>query len=235
MAYELYYWSGIEGRGEFVRLALEDAGAPYRDMARLHGDGVIEALAERVTTPSFAPPVLVDGDVVVGQTALILHYLGPRLKLVPRDQRLRLWVHQIQLTIADLVVEAHDTHHPISVNEYYEDQKPAAKRRARAFREERLPLFLDWFETILSRNPAGRSWLVGRHLTYADLSLFQLIEGLRYAFPVTMADLEGAYPLVRGVHDRVYDRPNIRRYLKSPRRLAPSEYDIFRHYPELDA
>lgn len=234
MAYELYYWSGIQGRGEFVRLALEEAGAPYRDMARLKGDGVIEALAECVTTPSFAPPVLVDGDIVVGQTALILHHLGPKLKLVPRDARLRLWVHQIQLTISDLVVEVHDTHHPLSVNEYYEDQKPAARRRARVFREERLPLFLDWFETILSRNPAGSTWLVGRHLSYADLSLFQLIEGLRYAFPATMAELEGAYPLTCAVHDRVADRPNVVRYLRSPRRLAFNDWGIFRHYPELE-
>lgn len=234
MAYELYYWSGIQGRGEFVRLAFEETGTHYRDMARLKGDGVIEALAERVTTPSFAAPVLVDGDVVVGQSALILHYLGPKLKLVPRDPRLRLWVHQIQLTISDLVVEVHDTHHPISVNEYYEDQRPAAKRRARAFREERLPLFLDWFETILNRNPAGRSWFVGRHLTYADLSMFQVIEGLRHAFPATMGELEGAYPLVHELRDRVADRPNIVRYLRSPRRLAFNDWGIFRRYPELD-
>src|SRR5690606_18633418 len=234
MAYELYYWSGIQGRGEFVRLAFEETGTHYRDMARLKGYGVIEALAERVITPSFAPPVLVDGDIVVGQTALILHHLGPKLKLVPRDARLRLWVHQIQLTISDLVVEVHDTHHPLSVNEYYEDQKPAARRRARVFREERLPLFLDWFETILSRNPAGSTWLVGRHLSYADLSLFQLIEGLRYAFPATMAELEGAYPLTCAVHDRVADRPNVVRYLRSPRRLAFNDWGIFRHYPELE-
>jgi glutathione S-transferase len=234
VAYELYYWTGIQGRGEFVRLALEEASADYRDMARIKGDGVIETLAAKVSTPSFAPPVLKDGDVVVGQVAAILHYLGPRLKLVSADARLRLWTHQIQLTVTDIVAEAHNTHHPVDVDAYFDEQKPAARRAAKAFRESRLPAFLDWFETILDRNPAGRSWLVGRALSYADLSLFQLIEGLTYAFPEAMAGLEAAYPLIRDVHDRVADRPNIERYLKSARRLAPNEWDIFRHYPELD-
>jgi glutathione S-transferase len=234
MTYELYYWTGIQGGGEFVRLALEEAGAPYRDMARLKGDGIIEALAAEVSTPSFAPPVLRDGDVVVGQVAAILHYLGPKLKLVSPDARLRLWTHQIQLTVTDIVAEAHNTHHPVDVNAYFDEQKPAAKRAAKAFREHRLPAFLDWFETILDRNPAGRSWLVGRRLSYADLSLFQLIEGLSYAFPKAMASLKDAHPLVRGVHDRVAERPNIKRYLKSARRLEHNDWDVFRRYPELD-
>ena len=234
MTYELYYWSGIQGRGEFVRLALEEAGADYVDVARDKGDGAIFKATARTATPSFAPPFLKDGDVVVGQTALILHYLGPKLGLVPRDPRLRLWVHQIQLTIADCVVEAHDTHHPLGGDLYYEEQKPEAARRTRLFRDRRVPLFLDWFETILSRNPAGDRWLAGRKRSYADLSLYQLTEGLAYAFPQLMQREMPGYPKVSALCARVAALPNIARYLNSGRRLPPNEWDVFRHYPELD-
>ena len=234
MTYQLYYWTGIQGRGEFVRLALEEAGADYEDVARAKGDRVMGALTDAVDTPSFAPPFLKDGDVVVGQTAAILFYLGPKLGLVPRDSRLRLWTHQIQLTIADCATEAHDVHHPVGVDLYYEDQKLEAVRRATQFRKQRVPLFLDWFETILSRNPAGDTWLVGRKLTYADLSLFQLVEGLSYAFPKLMERELLAYPKVADLCDRVAERPNIKHYLKSERRLRPNKWDVFRHYPELD-
>lgn len=234
MTYQLYYWTGIQGRGEFIRLALEEADAKYEDVARRKGDGVIETLTARITTPSFAPPFLKDGDVVVGQTAAILFYLGPKLGLAPRDTRLRLWTHQIQLTIADCVTEAHDVHHPVGVDLYYEEQKPEALRRAEQFRDNRVPLFLDWFETILSRNPAGSKWLVGRRPSYADLSLFQLVEGLSYAFPNLMSRELPGYSKIWTLRDRVADRPNIRRYLASDRRLAANEWDVFRHYPELD-
>lgn len=234
MTYQLYYWTGIQGRGEFVRLALEEAGAEYEDVARRNGDGIMDTVTRQVDTPSFAPPFLRDGDVVVGQTSAILFYLGPKLGLVPRDPRLRLWAHQIQLTIADCVTEAHDVHHPVGVDLYYEDQKPEAARRAEQFRNNRVPLFLDWFETILSRNPAGDQWLVGRKLTYADLSLFQLIEGLSYAFPKLMERELLSFPRVADLHDRVAERPNIKRYLGSDRRLRPNKWDVFRYYPELD-
>lgn len=234
MAYDLYYWPGIQGRGEFVRLALEEAGAAYRDVARDEGSAVIYGFLEGVATPSFAPPYLVDGQVVVGQTALILHYLGPRLGLVPRDPRLRLWVHQIQLTVTDVVAEAHDTHHPISGSLYYEEQKPAARRRAKYFRGERMGEYLDWFETVIARNPAASGWLVGSRCTYADLSLFQLVEGLSYAFPRAMKRLRPNYPRIGGVHARVRERPGIAAYLDSPRRVRFSAHDVFRHYPELD-
>lgn len=234
MTYELYYWSGIQGRGEFVRLALEEAGVEYIDVARAKGDGIIGEVTAATATPSFAPPFLRDGQVVVGQTAAILHYLGPRLGLVPRDPRLRLWVHQIQLTIADCVVEAHDTHHPIGGDLYYEEQEPEARRRARLFRDNRVPLFLDWFETILSRNPSGDAWLAGRKRSYADLSLFQLVAGLSYAFPNLMRREMPGYPKVAALCERVEVLPNIARYLKSRRRLEPNEWDVFRHYPELD-
>ncbi|MGJ7041612.1 glutathione S-transferase [Shinella sp. BE166] len=234
MTYELYYWSGIQGRGEYVRLALEAAGASYRDVARADGDRVLSAFGKELATPSFAPPFLKNGAVVVGQVAAILLYLGDRLELAPKDERLRLWTHQIQLTIADFVVEGHDVHHPIGAGQYYEDQKPEALRRAEEFREQRVPKFLDWFETILERNPGGPAHLVGDRLTYADLSLFQVMSGLSYAFPRLMEQLYGDYPKIAAVSAAVAKHPRIAAYLKSDRRLAPNEDDIFRHYPELD-
>lgn len=236
MTYRLYYWSGIQGRGEFVRLALEDAGAAYVDVARTEGDAALARAGAdpRLTTPSFAPPFLIDGDVVIGQTAAILLYLGPRLGLAPPEERLRLWCHQIQLTIADAVVEAHDTHHPLGGGRYYEEQRPEAARRAEEFRAERLPKFLRWFETILGRNPAGPAWLVGDRASYADLSLFQLLEGLDYAFPRRMAALAGTCPNALALRERVRQRPRLATYLASPRRIPFNAYGIFRHYRELD-
>ncbi|WOJ90966.1 glutathione S-transferase [Methylocapsa polymorpha] len=237
MAYELYYWPGIQGRGEFVRLTLEEAGADYIDIAR-GADGVdaLMAFLERqdIVHPPFAAPFLKDGDILIGQTSAILLYLGDRLGLAPKDEAQRLWTHQIQLTIADLVAEVHDTHHPLSGELYYEEQKPEALRRAKHFREERIPKFLSWFEKILVRNPDGDAHLVGRAVTYADLSLFQLVEGLLYAFPRRMKRTLGEAPRVAALHKAVAQRPRIRAYLDSDRRLAFNEEGIFRHYPELD-
>lgn len=233
LTYELYYWPGIQGRGEFIRLALEDAGADYVDVWRL-SPGSAGPSDINCETPSFAPPYLRDSDVVVGQTAAILLYLGPRLGLAPVDERLRLWTHQIQLTIADFVDEAHDVHHPIGAGRYYEEQKPESRRRAAEFRDERVPKFLDWFETILSRNPAGHSSLVGNTVTYADLSLFQMVEGLSYAFPRLMARSMPGFPKVAALHQAVGRRLRLRAYLDSERRIAFNESGIFRHYPELD-
>lgn len=241
MAYELYYWPGIQGRGEFVRLALEEAGADYIDVARKptsEGGGEAALLAflekEGLARPPFAPPVLKDGDVLIGQTAAILLYLGDRHGLAPTDAAKRLWVHQIQLTMADLVAEAHDTHHPLSADLYYEEQKPEALRRAKHFRTERIQKFLSWFERILTRNPEGDGNLVGKTVSYADLSLFQIVEGLLYAFPRTMKPILANTPRVAAVHRMISQRPRIRAYLDSDRRLAFSEQGIFRHYPELD-
>ena len=236
MAYELYYWDGIQGRGEFVRLALEEAGAAYVDVAREKGTGALMALWESadLPTPSFAPPILVDGRKAIGQTANILLHLGARHGLAPKAEAGRLWTNQIQLTIADFVTEIHDVHHPIGSAFYYEDQKREAKRRARWFREERMGRFLGWFESILARNPKGPKFLVGGRLSYADLSLFQVVAGLRYAFPKAMARLEPDNPLVAALHDRVAARPRIAAYLASERRLPFNEEGLFRHYPELD-
>jgi glutathione S-transferase len=183
--------------------------------------------------PSFAPPFLKAGELVVGQTANILLYLGQRHGLAPSDDAGRLWVNQLQLTIADLVAEAHDTHHPIATSLYYADQRPEAKRRAADFIETRIPKFFDYFEGILGR-PEPKDYLLGATLTYADLSLFQVIEGLRYAFPSALARHDAAYPLLGALRDRVAARPRIAAYLKSKRRLPFSEEGIFRHYPELD-
>jgi glutathione S-transferase len=233
--YELFYWPGIPGRGEFVRLAFEEAGTGYRDVAREPGgmDEMIALMEAKKGRPaSFAPPFLRHGRVVIGQTSDILLYLGGKLGLAPAAEAGRLWTHQIQLTIADVVVEAHDAHHPLGGDFYYEDQKPEAARRAALFRKERIPLFMDWFERILAGNPKG--YLVGARLTYADLSLFQLVEGLRYAFPKAMKRAEKACPLLVAHQGRVAARPRIAAYLASPRRLAFNEHGIFRHYPELD-
>jgi glutathione S-transferase len=245
MPYKLYYWPSIQGRGEFVRLALEQGGADYIDVARESGRGRgIGAMSqvldrEAIDHPPFAVPALQDGEVIVAQTAAILLYLAPRLGLAPESEadRLeadRLWAHQIQLTIADLVEEAHNTHHPVGSGAYYEEQTPEAARAAESFRRERMPKFLGWFETILTRNPAGNAWMVGGSVTYVDLSTFQVIEGLRYAFPRATAKALQRTPQVAGLAERVRHLPNIAAYLASERRIAFNEQGIFRRYPELD-
>lgn len=235
MPYQLYYWPDIQGRGEFVRLALEEAAAEYVDVAR-QPDGMNEMImlmeSETVARPSFAPPFLRDGEVMIGQTAAILLYLGPRQGLAPPDEAGRLWVHQLQLTIADVVTEAHDSHHPIAASLYYDDQKPEARRRAKEFREDRIPVFLNWFERILAHN---QPFLAGDGLSYADLSLFQLVEGLTYAFPRATAKALARTPHVVALHDHVAQRPRLRAYLDSERRIPFNTEGIFRHYPELDA
>jgi len=235
MPYELYYWPTIQGRGEFVRLALEEAGADYIDVAReSEGVAVMMRMMDRAEHPPFAPPFLKDGEAIIGQTAAILLYLGARHGLAPKDPAGGLWTHQIQLTIADFVAEAHDTHHPLAVSLYYEDQKEEALRRSAEFRRNRIPKFLDWFETILARNPSGETHLVGDRLTYVDLSLFQVVEGLSYAFPKAMRRALKDVPRVAALHGAVAQRPRIKAYLASERRIPFNEDGIFRRYPELD-
>ncbi|MGC1173902.1 glutathione S-transferase [Polaromonas sp.] len=242
MPYELHYWPTIQGRGEFVRLALEAAGASYLDVARCpeskeQGAGSMMHYLEspQVQHPPFAPPFLVDGKLIVGQTAAILLYLGPRLGLVGKSEAKRLWTHQLQLTIADAVAEVHETHHPIATGLYYEDQKKEAAKRAKAFREQRIPKFLAWFENVLARNPSGPAHLVGARLSYADLSLFQLVEGLLYAFPKAARRTLKRAPHVTGLHARVAQHRRVAAYLASERRIPFNEDGIFRRYPELDA
>ncbi|WGG51902.1 glutathione S-transferase [Rugamonas sp. DEMB1] len=235
--YELYYWPGIQGRGEFVRLALEAAAVPYRDVARRKSGmpGLLASLdGDAVEHPSFAPPVLKAGGLLIGQTANILLFLGAKHGLAPSALAGRLWANQLQLTIADIVNEAHDTHHPISTNFYYEDQKLAARRRAADFTARRIPKYLDYFEGVLQRNRSRGGYAVGARLSYVDLSLFQLLEGLHYAFPRAMERLAPGYPGMMALRERVAQRPNVAAYLNSKRRIPFNEDGIFRRYPELD-
>ena len=240
MAYELHYWDGLQGRGEFVRLALEESRTPYVDVARGRAedgygeDAMLALMASRTEAHiPFAPPFLKDGDLIVPHTANILLYLGPKLHLAPKDD-LRYVVHGLQLTIADMVTEVHDTHHPIATGRYYEEQKDAARARASDFIDHRLPKFMGYFERVLGQNPKGDRHLVGERLTYADLSMFQLIEGLHYAFPRATKRFSAHYRRLAALRDAVAARPNIAAYLASERRLPFNETGIFRHYPELD-
>jgi glutathione S-transferase len=241
MTYRLYYWPGLQGRGEFLRLALEEAGADYVDVARLPKDqgGGVGALMKAMSDPGlafppFAPPFLKDGQVVVSHVANILAYLAPRLGLAPEGEARRVFVGGLQLTITDIVAEAHDTHHPIAGGLYYEDQKEAAKARSADFIAHRAPKYLGYFERVLKRNPDGPEHAVGDSLTTVDLSLFQLVAGLTYAFPRGMAPFAEACPLLQRLCDAVAARPNIAAYLASPRRIPFNETGIFRYYPELD-
>ncbi len=236
MRYELYYWPDLQGRGEFIRLALEEAGAPYVDVARGGKRGMAAMMKilgdRRGKRPPFAPPFLKAGQVVIAQTANILHYLGARIGLCPRDEASRLWAHQLQLTITDLVVEIHDTHHPVTSWLYYEEQRPAAKRRTKDFWRYRVPKFLGYFERLLAKS--GGHYLLGKKLSYVDLSLFQIVEGLRYAFPRRMKRFEKKIPRVIALHDRVQKRPRIAKYLASERRVGFSQWGIYRYFKELD-
>jgi glutathione S-transferase len=239
MRIDLYYWPSIQGRGEFVRLLLEEAGADYVDVARRKGG--MSAMkkfldGEQSGALPYAPPFVTVGETVVSQTANVLAFLAPRLGLVPDDEEARAEASQIQLTIADFVAEVHDTHHPIASSLYYDDQKEEAKRRTRHFLDERVPKYLGWLERTLERNRASRGeWLVGTDRTYVDLSAFQVIAGMRYAFPKAMARFEPKIPRLVALHDRVAGRPRIKDYLASERRLPFNQQGIFRRYPELDA
>lgn len=235
MIYELYYWPTVQGRGEFVRLAMEEGGAQYRDVARESGKGAgiqgMMRLLNKFVTPPFAPPFLRAGRVLIGQTANILQFLGPRLKVAPKSEAGRLWAHQLQLTIADFLVEVHDTHHPVAGSLYYEDQKKEAHRRAADFRNNRIPKFLGYFEKVLT----GQRYMLGVQFSHVDLSMFQVVAGLQYAFPNATAKAARKYPGLFALHGRIQERPRIAAYLASPRRIPFNNDGIFRHYAELDA
>ena len=241
MRYELYYWPTIQGRGEFIRLALEEAGADYVDVIRLPDDegGGRQAMLDFLSDashdrPPFAPPILKAGKLVLCQTPNILLWLGQRHNLAPKSEAGMLWTNQLAMTTADFLIEAHDVHHPLAKAFYYEDQKKEARRRATDFIPMRLPKFLGYMERVLAANPAGDRHLVGKRISYADLGLFQIVEGLRYAFPKTMKKIEPSYPKVVALHAMVAARPRIRAYAESGRRLPFNQHGIFRHYPELD-
>jgi glutathione S-transferase len=240
MTYELYYWPGLQGRGEFVRLALEEAGADYVDVARQSGAGKGVAAMMKILRSRgeadipFAPPFLRDDDVLVSHVANILLYLGPKLGLAPKSDKLRFVANGLQLTITDFVAEVHETHHPLSLDLYYEDQIEAAKQRAAGFIKHRIPKFMAYFERVLQQNPDGEALAIGGALTYVDLSLFQVIEGLLYAFPRAMHGFDAKYRALAALRGKVAARPNIKLYLKSKRRIDFNESGVFRHYPELD-
>ena len=231
--FRLYYWPTIQGRGEFPRLVLEDAGADYVDVARLDeaeggGEPAIMDLLQRgdVGTPLFAPPILQHGALFVSQTAAICIYLGDVLGLSPRDESGRWRAAHLQITMADFVAEIHDTHHPIAGEMYYEEQKPEALRRARHFSSERLPKFLTYFERVLEANADSGGWLVGSGCSHADLSLFQIVEGLGYAFPNALRRVAAECPRTRELRDRVAERPGIVAYLESERRIPFNQHGV---------
>lgn len=239
MTYELYYWPSIQGRGETVRLALEESGAGYVDVARgdpENGHGVPALMrfleSEIAERPPYAPPFLKDGDLVIAQSSNILMYLGERHNIAPQDAAGRYWANQLQMTLADFLDEGHDAHHPLGGAFYYEDQQPEAKRRSAAFIELRIPKYMSYFEKILQRS--GGNFLLGEIVTYPDLSLFQVVSGVRYAFPNAMAAIKDDYPCINRLCDSIAERPRISDYLASDRRIPFNESGIFRYYPELD-
>jgi len=236
--YELFYWPGTPGRGEFVRLAFEDAGVAYVDVVAQSPGGMAQMTKLMRSPPRgllepFAPPFLRHGSILVAQTANILFYVAPRIRLVPKDEASRLRAHQLQLTVTDYVAEIHDTHHPIDVSKHYEEQKREAKLRARAFVRDRIPKFFGYFERVLERGD-GRH-MIGRSASYVDLSMFQLVEGTTHAFPRAMKRVARRIPRLLALRDRVAARPGVAAYLTSGRRLPFNEWGIFRRYPELDA
>lgn len=245
MEYDLYYWPNIQGRGEFIRLAFEDAGTEYVDVTRLPelDGGGTAAMLKLLEAPNskykpLAPPFLVDRRHreigAISQTANILHYLGPQLKLAGESEIERIRANQLQITISDFLVEIHDTHHPISKSLYYEDQVNEAKLNARQFLELRINKYLGYFEQLIELNDSGSGWIIGNQLTYPDLSLFQIMSGLDYAFPRAMKTTSRTYPKLDRLREIVRSRPAISRYLQSKRRLAFNNQGIFRRYPELD-
>lgn len=238
-AYQLIYWPGLQGRGELVRLALEATETPYVDVARLPeaDGGGIPAVRRALEGAGpglrpFAPPVLVVGELGIAQTANILAFLGPRLGLVPDDEGRRAEALQLQLTVTDWVAEVHDTHHPIGTDLYYEEQREEAKKRSSAFLAERLPKFMGYFEDVIEAQ--GGDHLLGADLAYPDLSVFQVLRGLAYAFPKGFGGMRGAYPRLQALEDRVAAVPALAAYLASERRIPFNEHGIFRRYPELD-
>lgn len=243
--YELIYWPSIPGRGEFIRLIFEEAGAPYSDVAKNPDEamkavmdyGSAKNLGDDTNPAVFAVPVLNHGDLTIHQTPTILQYLAPKFGLAPKEGHGVWHLNQIVLTILDgLSNEIHDTHHPLGTNLYYEDQKPEAKRRAKSFREERLPKYLRYVQRLLDSKTSGDGpWLYGGGLTYADLVLFQALDGTKFAFPKSIEKLEksGDYDGVFKLYQAVKERPNIKQYLESDRRAAYSD-GIYRYYPELE-
>lgn len=230
MTFWLYYWPTIQGRGEFVRLALEDAGADYIDVGRTQGPAAVAEMINRGA--HFAPPVIENEYESISHVAHILAWLAHALNLAPSADRDFRRMVQLQLTVTDFLAEIHDTHHPLGPSVYYEQAREPAIQAGRAFRHDRLPAFLSYFERSLIENPFGSDWLVGDRCTTLDLSMFQMMRGLRHAFPNAMACM--TTPRLDDLALRVARRRGVRAYLESDRRIAFNNDGVFRHYPELD-
>ena len=246
--YELFYWPGIPGRGEHVRLCFEESGTPYKDVCNVEENGIQQlyalnsekSIGDTINPPVAAPPALRYGDLIVSQTPNIVLYLGPKLGLAgPEDDKNAIYhVNQLSLTALDgLSNEPHDTHHPIATGWNYEEQKDEAKRKAKDYIANRLPKFLGYFEQVLN-GPAskGGDWLYGGQLTFADLVFWQCLDGVTFAFPKALKHLResGRYDKTFKLYERVKARDNISKYLASNRRKKYS-MGIYRYYPELDA
>jgi glutathione S-transferase len=233
MTYQLWYWPSIPGRGEFVRLPLEAAGVPYRDMAReLGADALIEDMKQRQGHKPFAPPYIVEGDLVIGQVAHILTVLSDRHGFGAGELSRDLQLIQLQLDISDIVQEVHSVHHPLAIGKYYHEQKEAALVRAQEFRSERMVKYLKHFEQALSLEDGP--FVLGARWSHVDTSLFQLCAGLAYAFPRRFAALQSRYRRVQGACEAVANLPGVAAYRASDRCISFNEDGIFRHYPELD-
>lgn len=237
--YQLYYWPGLPGRGEFVRLVLEQAGAAYEDVARRDAargggpDAVMAQLkAEGPGLRPLAPPVLVEGELRLAQMPNICAYLGAKHGLAPSDPRTAAEAMQLQLTAADFIAEIHDTHHPVGKAKYYEEQEAEALVYSRAFVDLRMPKYLSYFELVLQQN--GGQVLVGDALGYVDLTLAQILRGLGYAFPKALAHYGERIPGLIALRERVDALPKIAAYRASSRCIDFCEHGIFRAYPELD-
>ena len=233
MSYQLWYWPSIPGRGEFVRLFMEAGELEYTDMAREQSaDALVEDMHAREGIQPFAPPYLVDEDVTIGQTALILLYLSDKEGLGSGDLATDLKLMQLQMDIADLVEEVHSTHHPVASSQYYADQMDAAYDKAEDFRANRIPKYLIHFDNALAAS--GGPFVLGEQWSHVDTSLFQVMEGLDYAFPRYMAEMQGSWPHLEALQAAVPEIEGVAAYLASENRMEFNEDGIFRHYEELD-
>ncbi|MXO84844.1 glutathione S-transferase [Altererythrobacter aurantiacus] len=237
MSYDLWYWPSIQGRGEFVRLFMAAAGIEWRDCAReKDAEALLDDMDERKEKgfAPYAPPYLVDGDFAIAQVAHIVTWLSEKHDIGAADEADKLHLIQLQLDITDIVEEVHSVHHPVASSLYYDDQKDAAEQAAEKFREERIPKYFDHFEQALGVKDGG-PFSLGSTWSHFDTSLFQLVEGLEYAFPRRMAAIKDDYPMIFACRDAVALIDGLAAYVASEDRIPFNEDGIFRHYPELDA
>ncbi|KAK4058824.1 hypothetical protein OIO90_000270 [Microbotryomycetes sp. JL221] len=249
--FEVVYHAGIPGRAEFVRLMFEATGVTYRDAPQEDGQDCIIPyvtgnFADHDKNPlPFAVPVLRHNDVVISQVPNIVLYLSSRLPPIDLDGESTNtaqtpaplhdlstfhWLEQL-MTILDMNNEVHETHHPIDIRLYYEDQKAEAQKRAQAFREARIPKFLGNFENNIKKHTSG---FLNEKVSPADLALFHMVEGILFAFPERINQVKSEFPHVFKLRDTIKSSRRIQAYINSGRRIPFNNYGIFRHYTELD-